>query len=154
MQIETIRAVRDLLTVMQRRDQIPAVRALVESYITDDHLADLDRAIRKYREPVTFNYAMPGYVLIGQGKDVRPVHDPDLCGLRFANEVFGHGIASASILRSQDWGMKPNALRNALLRASEWAAPHCAALAVAIYEIEVSKEGRPTYPGEIEVRVF
>lgn len=153
-EIETIKAVRDLLTVMQRSDQISAVRALAEKFITEDHLADLDRAIRRYREPVTFVYEVPEYIRIGQGEDVHSVLDPDLCGLKFANEVFWQGVASASILRSEDWGMTPNAIRNALLRASEWAEPHCAALAVAISQIKVSKEGRPTYSGEVVVNVL
>lgn len=160
-EIETIKAVRDLLTVMQRSDQIPAVRALVESHITEDHLADLDRAIRKWREPVTFRLEVPGYVLFGQGQDVFPRKlPPRMTGIYIAHAVFEAGEAAPSIVRCEDYGekgdgMQPRGMYNALRKAAKWfEVEGCGALAVAIRGISVSDEGRPSYNGDIVVNVL
>lgn len=149
---------RALLDTMRLPGQPPGVSRLLEVHISDVDatIRAIDEELRRTAEPVTFVYEVIGFILVGQGNDVRPVVDPGLVGLRFANEVFGHGEIAGHVVCTADWGMTPNAARNALKRAADWADRYCRQLARAILAIRIDNDGRPSIESAlpIQVRVF
>lgn len=139
---------RRLLTAMREPGQPASVALLLKNHFGEGAEEAIDRfesKARMFSEPIVFIFEMPGYVLVGQGDDVRPRRDPQLAGLYIANDVFMAGINAPAVLNASDFGMTPNAMRNARDRAAEWADTRCGPLAVAIRSISVSKDGRPTF---------
>lgn len=110
---------------------------------------------RREAQTVVFVFETYGYVTIGSEGNAWPVVDPDLEGLRIANEVFQAGVSAPAVLHAECWGMTANALRNALSRAAGWAERHHPPLGVAIQSITV-RDGRPSFePARpMTVRVF
>jgi hypothetical protein len=150
-------ALYNLVETMTHPDQPPTVAQLLKNTLGGTSPNEVMQWLDSHRTPtgplVVFVYEMPGYILVGQGGDVRPRPDPNLDGLRIANEVFLHGTNAPAVLRASDWGLTPNAMRNALVRAAEWAERYAPLLAVAVRAIKVSKEGRPTFEPNHPIRL-
>ena len=151
-----------LLTLVRKLQANPAdssvgqlLRNCLPGGLDDQAASWLRDQERREAQTVVFVFETYGYVTIGSEGNAWPVVDPDLEGLRIANEVFQAGINAPVVLHAERWGMQPNALRNALKRAAEWAEHHHPPLGVAIRSIAV-RDGRPSFdPARpMVVRVF
>jgi len=151
-----------LLTLVRKLQANPAdssvgqlLRNCLPGGLDDQAASWLRDQERREAQTVVFVFETYGYVTIGSDSNVWPVVDPDLEGLRIANEIFQAGINAPAIFHSGCWGMTPNALRNALACAARWAERHHPPLALAIRSISV-RAGRPLFePARpMTVRVF
>ncbi len=149
-----------LLETMRKHPKNSPAGLLLSSFLPNGLDSDactwLSEQTRRESLAVVFIFEMPGYVLAGLEGEARPYRDPNIDGLRIAHEVMISGINAPAVLRASDWAMTPNAMRNTLARAAEWADSRCPRLAVAIRAIRISKEGRPSFEPNhpIELRVF
>ncbi len=153
-------ALRRLVETMRSHPKDSPAGLLLSNFLPngldEDACVWLTDQIRRESLAVVFIFEMPGYILAGLDGEARPYRDPNIDGLRIAHEVFISGENAPVVLMSSDWCMTPNSMRNALVRAAEWADSRCPRLAVAIRAIRISKVGRPSFEPNhpIKLRVF
>lgn len=149
-----------LVRVMRQHSDDTVVGHVLNNLLpdVDEALAWLDRQALRSARPIVFSLEVPGYVWIGPEGEHKAVPSPRLSGLLAAWGIFLYGENAPCVLFAANQGTTPNALRNSLKPAADWAERYCMPLAVAIRAITIHKDGSasvdPAYVPPLRLGVF